>query len=414
MGTDSGRRRFMKKMGVAGIGVTVGLSGCMSGGGFDGDVTLGAILPMSGGMKAYGPGIKTGIEMAVEDVNNGGGMNGKKVSVEYKDSGTDADKGLKAFNSLVSEEGIPGFVGAGSSGVSSELAKKAGEEKVMEVSPASTSPVLENMGYNGDVKYFGRTAPNDGLQGLVMSQVLNKRKFIGAAKAGFIYVDNPYGKGLAEEASQTFVGETTSMTGYDPKTVNHDEVVKKTLEGNPDAVVIVAYPENGRKFIDSSAMEGYDGGLVLSESMNSDSNFLNPLGSKLDGSYMVSPDPKKTRGSKKFRERVEGGEVSLFSEASYDALVLMAMAAEKAGENTGTGIAKNIKSVSRPPGEKITVGEYGKARRLIRDEKEVNYQGASGAVDLDDNIEPLSPFAIYQIEKGNLEKLKHVPVNENF
>jgi len=95
-------------------------------------------------------------------------------------------------------------------------------------------------------------------------------------------------------------------------------------------------------------------------------------------------------------------EPTTFSSHSYDAAFLIGLAAQKAGEFTGTAIAQNIKSVSRPPGEKIVAGAEGfqKARELLDSGEQINYQGASSNCNLNCFVEPYNRFSVNEIVEG--------------
>ncbi|MFB6283700.1 MAG: ABC transporter substrate-binding protein [Halobacteria archaeon] len=426
---DYDRRRFVKKTGAA-AGVTA-LAGCMDSSGGEnetsggdtkdntgssgeekkGKLPVGTILPVTGKLKSYGGGMKTGVDLAAEDVNGAGGVAGRELNVIHKDSETNSTKAVQKYNSLVNEDDVVGFVGAASSGVTLPLAENVASDQVMEVSPASTSPVLAEKGYIDGVKYFGRTAPNDGQQGIVMGRILNKDDFIGAETAAFLYINNPYGKGLAKKAEEAYDGEVVGKVAYNPDTTNYRSTLDKLFENDPDAVGFVGYPDNGKTIMTQWNNGGYGGDWVLSEGLNSESDFIEPLGDVLNGMYIASPDPKSTTGAKKFEKKVPKGKATLFSEHSYDAMMLMALAMEKAGEVSGTAIARNIRSVSRPPGEKVTVGEFEKAKDLLSQGKEINYQGASSAVNLNDKLEPLNPFAIIEIKEGEKNVRETIPQN---
>ncbi|MDX1745739.1 MAG: ABC transporter substrate-binding protein, partial [Halobacteriales archaeon] len=163
------RRKYLKGIGVAGA---LGLAGCVSSlpGAGGGPIPMGSILPITGDLSDFGPGMEEGVNLAVEHVNAGGGPLGREVEMYNRDSETVAQAAGEKYNQLVSEQSIAGFVGAASSGVSVPLAQGLASDEVMQVSPASTSPTLAQLGYNDDqsVKYFGRTAPNDAQQGIVM------------------------------------------------------------------------------------------------------------------------------------------------------------------------------------------------------------------------------------------------------
>ena len=410
-GMNQSRRKYLKITGAVGAAGLTGLSGCISsisGSGGGGPIHMGSILPITGSLSAYGGGMQEAVNLARKHINDAGGPLGREINLHNEDSETKPDKAAQKYKTLVEEQSIIGFVGAASSGVSTTLAENVAADQVMQVSNASTSPALAQMGYNDDksVKYFGRTSPNDGQQGIVMGRILNEKKYVGAKKAAFLYVNNPYGKGLAQKAKAAFSGETTAMVGYDKKSSDYTSTLDKVFEGDPDAVGFVGYPGNGKTILKQWQNGGYGGQWVLSEGLNSP-EFFKSLKQITDGMYLASPNPEATSGASTF-EKEMGSKNTLFAAHAYDALVLQALAMHKAGEASGKAIAKNIRSVSRG-GQKVTVGDFEKAKQLLDDGKDINYQGASSPVDMNESLEPLNQFAVMQVKSGKAEVLETIP-----
>jgi ABC-type branched-subunit amino acid transport system substrate-binding protein len=407
------RRDYLKVAGVAGTAGLTGLSGCiqsLTGGG--GPIPVGSIIPITGALSAYGQGMQKAADLAVTHVNDAGGPLGRELSLSKKDSETKPSKAVQKYNSLVNEDNIVGFVGAASSGVSVSIAENVASDQVMQVSHASTSPVLAEIGFpsgSDSPKYFGRTAPNDGQQGIVMGQIMNEDKYIGADKAAFLYVDNAYGEGLAKKAKSAFGGETTDMVGYSKKTQDYSSTLDKVFAGDPDAVGFVGYPENGRTILQQWSDGGYGGEWVLSEGVNS-KEFFQDLKEIVAGMYVTSPNPESGAGADAFESAI-GEANTLFAAHAYDALFLQALAMERAGEASGTAIAENIRAVSRGEGETtVTVNEFQKAKDAISNDESINYQGASSPVDLNQSLEPLNPFAIIQVQDdGSRKTLETIP-----
>jgi branched-chain amino acid transport system substrate-binding protein len=371
---------------------------------------MGSIIPITGALSPYGEGMQKAVNIAVQDVNDAGGPLGRQINMSNKDSETKPGRAVQKYNTLVNEQDIVGFVGAASSGVSVPLAQNVASDQVMQVSHASTTPALAQIGYNEDetVKYFGRTSPNDGQQGIVMGQIMNKDDYVGADSAAFLHVANPYGKGLAEKASQAFDGETTAVVGYDKKTSDYSSTLDQVFSGDPDAVGFVGYPGNGRTILKQWNNGGYGGEWVLSEGLNS-TEFFSSLSDITSGMYVASPNPEQTKGATAFEEKMGDQSGTLFAPHAYDGLFLQALAIEAGGEATGTAIAQNIRSVSRE-GETVTVGEFEKAKELLGNDEDINYQGASSPVNLNESLEPLNQFAIMQVQDdGSTEILETIP-----
>ncbi|PSP54439.1 hypothetical protein BRC82_09615 [Halobacteriales archaeon QS_1_67_19] len=154
------RRTYLKGATVTGVAGLVGLSSSAAAR-QGGPIPMGSILPITGNLSDYGEGMQEAVNIAVRDVNDAGGVLDRQIEMTNTDSQTQPSQAIQQYNSLVNEQDIVGFVGAASSGVSVPLAQNVAADQVMQVSNASTTPALAEIGYEGDTKYFGRTSPND-------------------------------------------------------------------------------------------------------------------------------------------------------------------------------------------------------------------------------------------------------------
>jgi len=372
--------------------------------------------------------MQTAVQAAVDDINTQNGILGRSLSLTQKDSETKPEKALQKYNTLVSENNIVGFVGAASSGVSTTLAQNVADDQVMEMSNASTSPALADAGVSGDVKYFGRTAPNDGQQGIVMARTLESDDYIGADTVAFLHVDNAYGEGLAKQAKENFGGETQRLVGYGTKQTDYSSTLDTLFQDDPDAVGFVGYPGNGKTILKQWSEGGYGGNWVLSEGLNS-STFLQNNSDITSGMYISSPKASAGPGADAFMDKIESrigtqktttmGTATtqvtttpplLFAAHAYDAMALMALAMGKGDGYDGKTIAQNIRAVSQPPGTEYTVGELRDALDTIEGGGEVNYQGASSTVDLNENLEPLVAMSILEVgSDGSTTEVESFP-----
>lgn len=403
------RREHLKALGTASV---VGLTG-VAGYTTQEAIPMGSLVPITGAASALGPGHQAAVNIAVEDVNADGGPLGRQINMINEDSETKPARAVAKLRRLIDQENIVGFVGPYSSGVGTTLAPVARDNRVMEVSHGNTSPVLADMGYRDDLKYYGRTSPNDAQQGIMMA--LGLEEHVGADTAAFLHVDNPYGEGLAQKASEAFGGETTAIVGYAKETSDYTSTLDTLYADNPDAVGLISYPDNGRTILEQWFRGGYGGNMVMGEGMN-EPGLLGDLSDIVEGMFITTPQPKETEGFQRFEEKMaeRDAENTVFSPNAYDALFLEALAMHQGGEASGTAIAENIRSVSRPEGETVTVGEFGRAVDLLDEGEEINYDGASGPADLNEKLEPISRFALLEVVSGGETEVAEVVEAEFF
>jgi len=441
--SDHSRRTVLKGLGGTGVAGLVSLAGCSrqgSGGGDstdaatetemeDGDmdtqtstetemsgggepVTLGSIFPVTGTNSAYGGGHQQAFNLAVEEINGAGGiLGGREITPINRDTEGAPSRAAQKFRTMINQEGIVGLVGPYSSGIGTTLAPIARDNMVMEISNGNTSPALATAGVNesNGAKYYGRTAPNDVQQALVMARVLNQ--IVEAETASFLFVDNPYGQGLAEAASESFEGETLNMVAYSQATSDYTSTLDSVFEGDPEAVGTVMYPGNGRTILQQWNQGGYGGQWVGAEAILSP-QLLSDLSDVVEGMYITSP---QTANSETFQSNMGGtGNITQFAPHAYDATYLMGFAMEAAGEASGTGIAQNVRSVSRPNGDgdtAVSVGEFEAGAEAVRNGENIDYNGASGSVDLNQNLEPVVPYRILRVQDGEANVTEEVPLS---
>ncbi|ELY47694.1 extracellular ligand-binding receptor, partial [Natronorubrum bangense JCM 10635] len=159
--TGVGRRTFLKTTAASAGLATV--AGCL-GGGDDGGISLGALYITSGFASLYGEEAARGYELAVEEINDNGGIDGEEVTVISRDTEGDATTAGRQMRSLIEEEGVDGLFGLDSSGVAQALAPQVAEFQMPfmvthAATPFLTSPEGEHEDSVGN-EYVFRNANN--------------------------------------------------------------------------------------------------------------------------------------------------------------------------------------------------------------------------------------------------------------
>jgi branched-chain amino acid transport system substrate-binding protein len=295
----------------------------------DGTLIFGSILPQTGNLAFLGPPEFAGVNLAVKEINEAGGVLDKPVEHIEGDSGdTQQDVANPTVDRLLAAN-VDVIIGAASSGVSMTVIDKITSAGVVHYSPANTSPDFTDYEDNG--LYF-RTAPSDVLQGRILGETILAD---GCTDVGVMALQDPYGEGLAENVGLAVTGGGGALTPeapifYDPAASNFDAQVNELSSANPGCVVLIGFEESA-KVIGSMVSAGIgpqDVPLYLV-----DGNLSNTLGDDLPPGILEG-----TRGSlpgaeatEEFRERLltVDPELTDFSYAaeSYDAVVTSALAA---------------------------------------------------------------------------------------
>lgn len=139
-GAGFDRRSFLKTA-AAGAGVTT-MAGCLGGGDDDDSITLGAMYILSGFASLYGDEAERGYELAVEEINDDGGIDGQDVSIISRDTEGDADTAIRQMTSLIEEEGVDGLFGLDSSGVAQAVAPQVAEYQLPFMVTHAATPFL--------------------------------------------------------------------------------------------------------------------------------------------------------------------------------------------------------------------------------------------------------------------------------
>jgi len=157
---------------------------------------------------------------------------------------------------------------------------------------------------------------------------------------------------------------------------------------------------------------------LLSEGLR-DETLAEMVAKDTAGNYIIAgfkgttPDPRAIGPSyETFKQKYiaeYGKEPTTYCSNSYDAAAVVALAIEKAGEASGTAIRDSIRDIANPPGEEVS--DIGEALRLIREGKEINYQGASGEITFDEHGDVSGVYCEFSIaDDGSIMLEERIPL----
>ena len=208
----------------------------------DGVLRIGTLLPVTGSLAFLGPPEIAGVNLAILEINEGGGVLGKPVELVEGDSGDTPEFANATVDRLLGET-VDAVVGAAASGISLSVIDKITGAGIVHFSPANTSDKLTTYADKG--LYF-RVAPPDLLQGAAIAKLVADD---GATNVAIIARNDAYGTGLAEVVQSTLeaAGITVSVVKiYEPDAGTFDAEVNEIVAAGPDAVVVIGFEESSK------------------------------------------------------------------------------------------------------------------------------------------------------------------------
>ena len=370
---------------------------------------VGNLNAFTGSIAEFGPPLRNSVQLAASHVNRAGGVGGGSMLVISRDTAVNPVQGVDAARALVDVEGAVAIVGALSSGVTIASAQSVTIPKgVLLISGASTAPAITTL---EDDDLLFRTTPSDAAQGAVLARLADE---LGYQTVGIMYINNAYGEGLAAQFEESFAeygGQVTAKVPHEDTQPTFASELEKATEGNPDALAVMSYTGQSRVYVREALEGGYADTFLFVDGVKG-SEWIDEIDAwdELDGTLGTAPGSEGNPALSIFEtayEETYGFPVTHpFMAEHYDATVLIALAAAKAGSTTDSAAIRDaLRFVANAPGEVVGPGRDGIARalRLIAEGKDVNYEGAGGIVDFDENGDVFGTIEIWQVKDGEIQ-----------
>ena len=368
---------------------------------------IGHLNAFTGSLSYFGETHLNAVNLAAKHVNDAGGIHGAQIEVIEKDTGVNPVQGVDAARALVSVDGAVAIVGSLASGVTLAVAESVTiPQGILHVTGASTSPAITVL---EDNDFLFRTAVSDAAQGVVLARVAQEQ---GYSTVGIMYINNAYGDGLTAQFEETFNslgGTVTAKVAHEETQPTFTSELEKATEGDPDVLIAISYPGQAEIYLRESLEGGYADNFLFVDATKSP-EMMEVVGwAALDGTLGTAqgaPDSPALQVFQSAYAETYGEEVQHpFTSETYDAAVLIALAAAKAGTTTdSTAIRDALRSVANPPGQVVGPGVAGimKALELIAAGEDINYEGAAGTVDFDDNGDVVGYIEVWQVKDGEI------------
>ncbi|KAA0222299.1 hypothetical protein EDS67_27215 [candidate division KSB1 bacterium] len=342
-------------------------------------IEIGAVLPLTGSAAVWGQNAKMGLDIALKEINESGGILGSMMSLAYEDSESDPTKAVSALQKLININKIQVVVGDIASSSVLAMAPVAEGQQVVLLSPGASNPDITNAG-----NFIFRNWQSDALEGQVDADFAYSTR--GYRKMAVLYVNNAYGGGLRtvfEEFFKKLGGQIVASEGFEQSSTDLRSQISRIAAAKPDAVFMPGYPPE----MGAALKQAKEMGLkfqILSVQAFDDPQILQIAGDAAEGVIFSVPKPPDTSDTvvsnfmRKYKQTYNK-EPGVCSDTGYDALRIIAWAM-----NSGARSSQEIKD------------------QLL---KLKDFSGAAGSTTFDENGDVLKPFIFKKVENGKFVSL---------
>jgi len=310
-------------------------------------IKIGAIGPLSGAASTYGVSVKEGAQLLEKEVNDAGGINGKKIQFVFEDDQADPNSSMQAFNKLVDDEKVCAILGPVTSGATLAVAPNATSRQIPMITPTGTEPTITKVGG----EYMFRGCFVDSFQGEVLAKYSSET--LKSKTAAVLYNSgSDYSKGIADSFKAKFEaagGTVGEFLTYNDKDTDFKAQLTKIKSLNPDILVLPDYynvvgliAKQARGMDIKSQLLGGDG-WESEELAKIGQDAVN--GALYINHYYSGDQDTAVKSFVDSYKKEYNKEPDAFAALSYDTSKILVKAIEKAGKTDGAAIKDALASM---------------------------------------------------------------------
>jgi branched-chain amino acid transport system substrate-binding protein len=337
------------------------------------EIKIGVLTSLTGQSGRYGESALNGIQIAVEEINNAGGIESKQIRLIIEDDGSDTTRAVTAFKKLAELGDVPIIIGPISSSASMSCSPAANELKVVLFSPSAATPAFTSP---DDYTFRNRVSAEFEIQEL------------GLRNTGILYVNNDYGLGnklYFESAFQELGGKILISETFDEGATDLRTQLSKIKDKAIDGIFIVGQGSEGGYALRQARELGVRTQFLSTITIQR-TDVLDTARGAANGVIYALPtyDPQVFKEAEafenKYKQRYERTS-DLFSGNGYDAVHIVAEAI-KLGEYSADGIKNALFTIK-------------------------DFPGVTGNTSFDENGDVLKPVSIKKIQDGHFVYFEH-------
>lgn len=372
-------------------------------------VKLGLLTGLTGDYSAFSDAVVNGSKIAIEDINNMGGIMGRPASLVIQDDKSTSEGAVSGYQKLVDVNKVVAVGGVESDGGVAVL-QRSSEQHMPVVCSFCGTPILDTKG--GDYEWRFTASDTDG--GIAAAQFARDR---GYKRIGIMAQSGEVGRpaDVFKKSFQEKVGgQITADVRFDPGKSSYQAETQQAFSGHPDAVYLAAGHEAAASILPEWQRRHYGGKLFVSPDLITPDTTFKFLENGVATGAIAAFDhtsPAFKHFSKRLQD-VSGKKPSegLGEPLNYDTFIALALAIDAGKSTDGPSIKENMPKVLNPPGKECFL--YDECVKLLNAGQDIDYHGASTSLDLNNTGNLLSPpMSEIQLENGEWGPVKTVELD---
>lgn len=342
-------------------------------------IRIGSMFELTGAAAEYGISMNDAVKMAVAEINDAGGVDGKTIEIIERDIASDEAQASQAALSLVADENVSTIIGPALTGTFQAAIPAANQYEVPIISPSATDDgVLQDD--NGNVHpYAFRTSFTNSFQGGALAQFANEN--LNASKA-VVFGDNSsdYAQGLTQTFQDAFVGEIVAIENFTSDQTDFSATLTNIADMNFDVLYLPGYYEQAGPIVKQAREMGINQPIIGPDGLGN-TRMVDLAGTEnMNDVYYTShfvvesDDPAVQEFVQNYKD-FTGNDPDMFTGLAYDAVYITKEAIERAGSTDPVAVNAEI-------------------------EKTENFAGITGTYSFDEKHDPVKTVSIIKIQKG--------------
>jgi branched-chain amino acid transport system substrate-binding protein len=352
----------------------------------DGVLQLGVLLPLSGAGTEIGTSMRDAIDLAVTEINDAGGVQGRKIMLYVEDEGDEAATAVGSLDKLMLEE-VDAIIGPASSIIAPQVLPITIAGDVLTCSPTASGMSLDAYPDEG---LFLRTIPSDSLQAKAIARAIEQT---GKPTAAIAFIDDAFGRPFAERVSSELTSRAITvlaMEPFAPGDREYSDEAAKVLTTGANAVAVIGDSGAGPRMVEA-LFDGADEEveIIINDAMRvpATASTYARLADE-DRALLSGVSPQSRIANEALRARFMQAypdSRGLFATYAYDCVNLIALAANASQSTRATAVSQRVQEIADVGTACIT---FTACDAGLRADRNINYEGPSGILQISPGGDP--------------------------